>query len=135
MNLSEHTPKEMGLLKLCSYKKKTIESLSYELNQNILISSRTIGKLGGIQAVLDYREELGGFEKAWEYARIDDYTNKKGNTFKAFYTIHGKYLCRTNGKERHMYLGFVEVNSENIHKWFIKEDDKDFKLIAVNPHK
>jgi hypothetical protein len=127
----EHTSKELGLLKQCSYKKHTIQSLSKDLDNMKTVSSRTIGKLGGIRAVLDYRVELGGFEQAYQHSIIDNYTNKRGLVHKAHFTTYGRYLGRATSSEPIQYLGWLEVSKETIHKWEIKEGDLDFKLFPV----
>tara|TARA_R110000782_G_scaffold135829_1_gene228267 strand:- start:2 stop:454 length:453 start_codon:yes stop_codon:yes gene_type:complete len=118
--MNPFTSKELGLLKQCSYKKQTITSLSNDLEKMKLISSRTIGKLGGIDAVMKYRVELGGWEKAWLTTIIKPYTNKKGETFPAHFTQNNKYIGRVNqGIGSKGYLGFCEVNKDTISKWEI----------------
>ena len=126
------TGMEKGLLKQCGYKKQTINSLEAELCNMKKISSKTIGKLGGKQAVLDYRAELGGWEQAYHLTTIKDYTNKRGKTHKAHFNINGKYLRDTKVYEApYLVLCWTRVSHETIHKWTIKDNDEDFKLVPL----
>ena len=117
----ELTSKERGLLSQCSYKKQTITSLSNDLEKMKLISCRTIGQLGGIDAVIKYRIELGGWERAWELTIIKPYTTKKGKTFNAHFTQNGKYLWKQIDQDESPkpYLGWSLVNKDTISKWEI----------------
>ena len=128
--MDSNTSKERGLLKLCSYKKHTITSLEKDIRDTILLSSQTIGKLGGKQEVLNYRAELGGYEKAWLLTEIRPYTNKRKETFDAHYTVNNKYMGRASSKKPIEYLGWLAVSQKTIHKWEII-DTIDFKLSPI----
>ena len=127
------TGKEKGLLKQCSNKKHTINSLERDIDRMIKISSKTIGKLGGKQAVLDYRAELGGWRQAYHLTIIKDYTNKSGITYKAHFTINGKFLTRDMKTYDKPYpiLCWTLISPATIHKWTIEDNDEDFKLVPV----
>jgi len=128
MNL---TGMEKGLLKQCGYKKHTINSLLVESSNRLLVSSKTIGKLGGKQAVLDYRAELGGWEKAYHLTTIGDYTNKRGKTHKAHFNHNGKYVGPAQSSQPRLVLCWTNVSPETIHKWTIHDDDDNFKLVPI----
>ena len=120
--MDSSTSKERGLLKQCCNKKHTIISLSNDLEQMKLLSSKTIGNLGGIESVIKYRIELGGWEKTWLMTTIKPYTNKKGYTSNGHFTVNGRYMGRAvDGDKPKPYLGWLEVNEDNIHKWEITD--------------
>ena len=127
------TGMEKGLLKQCGYNKHTIYSLEMDICNMKKISSKTIGKLGGKQAVLDYRAELGGWEQAYHLTIIKEYTNKRGITSLAHFTINGKFLTKDMKTYDKPYpiLCWTRVSPETIHKWTIKDNDEDFKLVPV----
>jgi hypothetical protein len=133
MSSIEMTGMEKGLLKQCGYKKQTIKQLECKLENTMKISSRTIGNLGGIQAVLNYRVDIGGWEQAYYLTRIDEYTNKKGHMSMAHYNRNGKYIgsVKRMGEQPVLTLCWTIVNENTIHKWEIKEDDMDFKLSPI----
>ena len=124
---------EKGLLKDCSWKKHTIKSLTRDLESMTTISSRTIGKLGGIAAVLEYRAEIMGWDKAYFLTKIGDYTNKRGQTSRVHYNENGKYIgsLQKLGEEPVWCLCWTQIHPDTIHLWGIKEDDKDFKLYPI----
>tara|TARA_R110000824_G_scaffold315496_8_gene502654 strand:- start:1388 stop:1789 length:402 start_codon:yes stop_codon:yes gene_type:complete len=127
------TAMEKGLLKQCGYKKHTIASLISDLDYITKISSKTIGKLGGKQAVLDYRAEIGGRIGAYHLTIIKDYTNKRGKTHKAHFNINGKYMTAATKVYDKPYpvLCYTQISPETIHKWTIEDNDEDFKLVPV----
>ena len=126
------TGMEKGLQKQCGYKKHTINTLIRDNADMLRVSSRTIGKLAGKQAVLDYRAEIGGWEKAFHLTTIGDYTNKRGQTHKAHFNHNGKYLYPISRiPDPHLVLCWTKVSPETIHKWTIRDDDENFKLVPV----
>ena len=130
---NELTGMEMGLLKNCSYKKHTILRMENDLSKMKTLSSRTIGKLGGVQAVLEYRAELGGMEQAYYLTTIREYTNKRGATSLKHYNVNGKMLPKIKDEHPVWVLCWVEVSSDTIHKWGIREDDVNFRLYPILP--
>jgi hypothetical protein len=58
------------------------------------------------------------------YSRIGDYTNKRGETFKAHFTQNGKYLCKDSDGVPKSYEGYFRINKDDFVFDLYVENDK-----------
>jgi hypothetical protein len=109
------TGMERGLLKECSYKKHDIKGLEKKLAVSIKSASKVIVKLGGVEAVKEYRLGLGGVLPGYCLTHLKDYTNKKGITKPAHYNCWNNYAGSTYqlGTEPVMVLTYLYNSIEN----------------------
>ena len=86
-----------------------IAELEAELDDSIRIASKIIVN-SGVEAVKQYRIELGGGEKAYRLTITKPYTNKKGFTSDAQF-INNTYICK-GGKSKYV-LYWTLITADN----------------------
>jgi hypothetical protein len=140
MTSTQNTPqvntpsgKEMGLIKHLSCRNRQLKWSQDDLEESQNVAKTMLYEFGGADAVFDYHHRLGHMEKAYEPTIIDDYTNKKGHTTKAHFTINGRYYgaVRTHGTKPIMVLQYVAIHPDDCKERWEVSPTAPHKLIAI----
>ena len=92
---TDATPKELGLMKLAGLRKHQLADITDRLDQSIITASQMLLKLGGTDAVKEYRMGLGGVLPGYCLTTIGEYENKKGYKSQAHFNCWMTYIGST----------------------------------------
>jgi hypothetical protein len=115
---AEKSGKEMGLIKHLSQRNTQLGWKTTECELAISAALRMLTIYAPEDAIFEYAWNIRLFRKTWGLTHIDDYTNKRGITFKAHFNPNNKFICKVKeeGEEPKEVL-YNERVSWRTHTW------------------